>query len=301
MALTYTGARNLFATLTDNDSSANLSFGDTLINSAIRKYCNSNGGKWWFLERVTTQLTVASQQAYTLPQSTRKIIDLYVTVGTQVYKPIPVESAELWARVLQSNLGTSDTAQFYYRQGNTVLIAPTPSSSSNTITIRTRKNVVDLRNADYVTGTLSATVSDETITGAGTTFTSAMAGRFINLTSGDGQWYEIGSFTDTTHLELVSKYEGITIAGSNFVLGELPVLPTGYHEMPVYDAVATYWAKERNPALSRTFKDLATEFYTNMLSEAGEKSEGAYMIPIGSIVFRDPNIPEPAISTSSFT
>src|SRR3990167_7862107 len=137
MALSYTGGRNLYATLTDNDATTNLTFGDILINSAIRKYCNSNGGKWPFLEKVTTQPTVAAQQAYTLPQSTRKIVDLYVTVGSTIYKPVAVESSELWARVLEAHLGTSDRAQFYYRQGNTVLIAQTPASTAGTITIRT--------------------------------------------------------------------------------------------------------------------------------------------------------------------
>lgn len=301
MALTYTSTRNLFGNLTNNSSPTNLSFGDSIINASIRKYCNSNGGKWWFLEKVTTQSTVASQQAYTIPQSTRKIIDLYVTVGTTVYKPIAVESPELWARILQSQLGTSDRAEFYYRQGNSVLIAPTPASSSNTITIRTRKNVVDLRTADYTTGTVSATLADETITGAGTTFTSAMVGRFINLTSGDGQWYEINTFTDTTHFETVAKYEGATVTGSAFTIGELPVLPIGYHEMPVYDAAAVYWAKEQDQARAKLFKDMANELYVSMLSEAGEKVEGAYMPPVSNLVFRDPNIPEPTVGASSFT
>lgn len=301
MALTYTGARNLFATLTDNDASTNLSFGDILINAAIRKYANSNGGKWWFLEKLTTQSTVASQQSYVLPQSTRKIIDLYVTVGTTIYKPVAVESPDMWAWVQQLNLGTSDVAQYYYRQGNSVLLAPTPGSSSNTITIRTRRQVVDLRNADYTTGTVSATLADETVDGAGgATFTAAMIGRFINFTSGDGQWYEIASRTDADTIELVAKYEGATITGSSYVLGELPVLPIGYHEMPVYDAAAVYWAKEGNQAKANMFSEMAGVLYEQMLSEAGEKVEGAYMPPFTGYV-RDPNIPEPVVGASSFT
>lgn len=302
MAQSYTSARNLYGVLTDNNSTSNLLIGDTLINAGIRKYTNSNGGKWWFLEKVTTQPTIASQQAYTLPQSTRKIIDVYITVGSTIYTLIPVESPSVWASVLRMNLGTSDRAQFFYRQGNQVLIAPTPASSGSTITIRTRKNVVDLRNADYTTGTVTMTNGDATVDGVGgATFTSAMVGRFINATSGDGEWYEIASRTDADTIELVAPYEGVTVSGSNYVIGELMVLPIGYHEMPIYDAVSKYWAKEKDPTRSKMFADMASELYASMLSEAGEKSEGAYMPPVWNLVFRDPNIPEPTVPTSSFT
>jgi len=297
---TYTGGRNFYGQLTNNDSTTNLAFGDKLINDFTRTVCVSNGGKWWFLEKVTTQSTVASQQAYKLPQSTRKIIDLYVTVGSTIYSPIQVEDPALWKRVLQSQLGTGDRTLFYYRQGNTVLLAPTPGTSSNTITIRTRKNVVDLRDADYTTGTISTTLSDETVTGAGTTFTSAMAGRYINLTSGDGLWYEIESFTDTTHLELTDKYEGATVSGSDFIIGQVSPLPETYQPLPIYRAAALYWQKQNDPTKSQMYSDLAQDLMTDMLTEASEKVEGAYIPPANNLVFRDPNIPEPRVPTSSF-
>jgi len=299
--LSYTGARNLYKDLTGNDSTSNLSFGDVLINGFIRSYATFNGGKWWFLEKVTTQSTVANQQGYTIPQSTRKIIDLYVTVGTTVYSPIAVESAEMWKRVLQYQLGVGDRALFYYRQGNQVLLAPTPGSNGNTITIRTRKNVKDLSIADYTTGTVTVTSADATVAGAGTTFTALMEGRYLRATTGDMEWYEIADFTNTTSLELVSAYAGDTVAGSAFIIGEMPILPEAYHPMPVYKAAATYWQKEGEQSRARTLEDLALSLYDQMLQEAGEKTEGAYMMPVDSLTWRDPNIPEPDVSSSSFT
>lgn len=297
----YTSGRNLYGQLTNNDSSTNLSFGDTMINEYIRSYCASNGGKWWFLEKATTQSTVASQQAYVLPASTRKIIDLYVTVGTTVYSPIAVESPELWKRVLQSQLGTGDRALFYYRQGNQVLIAPTPASSGNTITIRVRKNVKDLSVADYATGTVTVTAADATVDGSGTTFTVAMEGRYLRATSGDMEWYEISDFTSTTALELVAPYAGETVAGSNYIIGQMSVLPEAYQSMPIYKAVSTYWEKMGDVSRSRMFSERADALYAEMVQEAGEKTEGAYLMPVNSMVFRDPNIPEPDVSSGSFT
>lgn len=298
--LSYTGIRNQYRDLTGNDSTSNLTFGDILINNNIRRYCSKLGGKWWFLEKVTTQSTVASQQAYVIPQSTRKIIDLYVTVGTTVYSPIQIEDPKLWKRVLQSNLGTSDRTLFYYRQGNSVLLAPTPGSSSNTITIRTRRNIVDLKTADYTTGTVTGTLASKVLTGVGTTFTSGMVGRFINFTDGDGLWYELDTFTSTTVMGLVASYEGVTVAGTAFTIGQMSVLPEAYQPMPLYESVATYWAKEGDSSRANMFSDLAKGLFADMTDEANEKVEGAYMPPVDSLVFRDPNIPEPTVPTSSF-
>jgi len=299
--LTYTSSRNLFGSLTNNTTTTNLTFGDSLINTSIKYYCALNGGKWWFLEKLTTQDTVASQQAYVLPQSTRKIIDLYVTVGSTVYSPVGIEDPALWKRILQSNLGTGDRTLFYYRQGNQVLLAPTPASASNTITIRVRKNVKDLSVADYTTGTITATNGDETIVGAGTTFTVAMEERFLRATTGDMEWYEIEDFTDTTHLELVQKYEGTTVAGSAFIIGQVSPLPETYQELPILRAVALYWKKEGDTNRARLFDEQAAILFDAMKQEADEKIEGAYLPPIGSMIFRDPNLPEPDTSTSNFT
>lgn len=298
--LTYTGLRNLYGSLTNNTTTNNLTFGDGLINASIRFYCTANGGKWWFLEKVTTQSTVASQQAYILPQSTRKIIDLYVTVGSNVYSPVAVEDPQLWKRVLQSQLGTGDRTLFYYRQGSRVLLAPTPGSSSNTITIRVRKNVADLSVADYTTGTVSLTNADETITGAGTTFTLAMEGRYFRATSGDMQWYEIADFTTATSMELLQDYEGETVAGSAFIIGQVPLIPESYQQMPVFRAAAQYWKKEGDVNRARMYDDQAQTLFDSMLAEANEKSEGTYLPPVSSMVFRDPNSPEPDIPTASF-
>jgi len=298
--LTYTSARNLYGSLTNSDETANLSFGDSLINQSVRHFCTSNGGKWWFLEKETTQLTVANQRAYILPQSTRKIMDLYITVGTTIYPLRPIESAEEYKRLLMSQMSASDVPWGYYRQENKVLIYPTPASSGNTITIRVRKNVVDLRNADYTTGTASVPAGGTVVTGDGTTFTVGMVGRYIQFTSGDGLWYEIASFSSTTSISLLAPYEGTVVSGSNFTIGEVIALPEAYQELPVNRAAAWYWRKEGDVNRARLFEEIVESGYQMMLAEANEKHESAYMAPGSSLWWRDPNNPEPDVPTSSF-
>lgn len=298
---TFTSYQSEFGKLTNNIETVNLTLGIDWINDFTRQILMGNGGKWWFLEGTNTITTVASQQSYILPQIVRKVTDVYVTVGTTVYTPIMLESEKAWARVLQSNLGTGDRPLFVFKRENRLLFAPTPASNGNTITVTYRKNIIDLSVADYTTGTIAGTLDDETITGSGTTFTAAMVNRKLRATSGDMQWYDIASFTDTTHLELLQDYTGATFSGSNFIIGQTNLIPESYQKLPLLRAVEMYWTQQGNVGLAQKYRELAESLYDNMVQEAGEKFEQAYMPPIDNMIFRDPNIPEPDVSTSSFT
>lgn len=69
----------------------------------------------------------------------------------------------------------------------------------------------------YSTGTVTINNGDTEVVGSGTTWTSGMVGRYINL---DGLWYEITGFTDTTHLD-IAEYEGDNLSGSAYVLASV--------------------------------------------------------------------------------
>jgi hypothetical protein len=70
--------------------------------------------------------------------------------------------------------------------------------------------------APYDTGTVSVNVDSTTVTGVGTTFTSAMVDRKIKLTN-DTAFYRIASFTDATHIELETAYaESANASGETY-------------------------------------------------------------------------------------
>ena len=72
----------------------------------------------------------------------------------------------------------------------------------------------------YNTGTVSITNTGTTVTGVGTTFTSAMVGRYILL---QDFWYEITAFTDTTHITIDTDrpYIGTTLSGSTYYIASI--------------------------------------------------------------------------------
>jgi hypothetical protein len=317
----FTALRNLYGTFTQSTTTANLALGDLYINDSIRALSTLRGGKWWWLETTKDASTVASQRAYPIPNSIRKLTDLYVTVAATIYLPEPVYDPDKWKLVLAYQLGESDVPLFYYREGERVLVAPIPATSSNTITFRGRKNLRDLSIADYTTGTIvSVTNGGTALVGSGTTWTASMAGRFIRITEsdtankGDGFWYEIASVGSTTTLTLLKPYEGTTIAAgaAAYTIGQMSPIPESYDIAPVYRATALYWDSKGEKDRAQKYWNLYDGGYESgrlapdsepgglvgqMLQEAAEKVEGPLIMPFGSQSnITNPNYPQPDAS-----
>lgn len=75
-----------------------------------------------------------------------------------------------------------------------------------------RKNDVLQTVAPYETGTVTVTLGSTTLTGSGTTFTSAMVGRKFRLT-GDLDFYEISAYVSATEVTLADAYVNATQSG----------------------------------------------------------------------------------------
>jgi hypothetical protein len=234
----YTTLRNLYGTLTNDSSSTNLTLGDQLINDAYRDLSD----RFYFDETTDTFTTTASTQFYNQPYNLYKIVSMYLTNGGTRYTMREAPSRVFWDE-LNFTTYTSNVPLYYFIFENQIGIWPTPSTSSLTVTVIYKKRVRDLSQADYTTGTISLTNGSTTVTGSGTTFTSAMVGRWLNVTSpsGDGNWYEISTFSSTTVITLKKTYQGSTVSGASFTIGEMPLLPERYHDLPVYRAAALYF------------------------------------------------------------
>ena len=255
---------------------------------------------WKHLTTPRTISTVASQEAYDLPENLRTVQDVYVTVGTTVYMPQPIATIEDYKRLLSSQLGTSDITQFYFVDDQTLRLIPAPASSSNTITIRYRRKNKDLSASDYTTGTVTMTNNSTTVTGAGTTFTASMVGRWIRATAGDYEWYKIESFTSTTVVVLDRVYNGATVAGSAFVIGEMPLLPEQYHDLCEFRPLYLYYMQNQNPTLAAIWKAEYKDLLDVMIDEQGRlvEANATSNIPLWPDTdiwnqknYRDPSIP----------
>jgi hypothetical protein len=253
----YTIGRNLYGSLTKNTASANLTFGDQIANDDYRAICAAKD--WPFLEHLRTLTTVASQQFYNLPYDCDQVREVAVVVSSKRYVARQAPDRAFWDKLNASSF-TSDIPQRYFTFAGQIGLWPTPATAANTINVTQKCRVIDLGVADYATGSIvSVANGGVAVIGTGTTWTERMAGRYIRITysdtanTGDGVWYEIASVTDTTHLTLVRAYGGTAIAAGTaaYNIGQMPLLPEAYHDLPWLYAVGQYWTKEadkRGPA-----------------------------------------------------
>jgi len=294
-----------FCNVSTTDTQA-ISILDTYINDSIKTVCNIQGGKLRFLEDTVDINTVADKQCYQTPNKFRKIIDMYVTIGADanstIYMPGMVFDPTKWKRILAAKLGTSDQPFFTYVESQKFCIQPIPASSTNVITIRGRKRVIDLTMSDYTAGTIESIANDgTTVTGSGTTWTADMVGRYIRIdktqaaNGGDGYWYEIAGYTSATVITLLKPYEGTAIAVGSavYTIGEMSPIPEAYDIAPVYRAAALYWENQTDERAKKYWlmydggneAGYSKEYggiISQMLANEGETEEGSYLPPFGS-------------------
>lgn len=234
--------------LTQNTTSANSNLGSTLIRDQIRYLAT----KYYFNEKSYTTTTTAQTQAYNLPSDFEVMENVTVSTGGYVWSGTPTADRAMWDRL---NLVPyySDFLQYVFIWNNQLLLWPIPSSSSNTITMNYKSRIVDPSQADVTTGTVSVTSGETSVEHSATSFAQWMAqSGWLKIahstaaatggTNGDNRWYQISSVTDNNTLVLKNPYLGATVAGGSFVIGDVPVLPEDYQDIPLHWALSIYYS-----------------------------------------------------------
>jgi len=273
--LSYTGRRNLFGDLANNSASATLTLADTLMNANEKRILSAKD--WPFLNKQYTLTTAASTQAYTLNAYTEHPQSIYVTVASYRYTPKEVPTRSEWD-MLNATSSTSDIPTHYIIYDGQLLLYPTPTSASNTITVNARRKSRDLNVADYTTGTITTvatTGTTTTITGSGTTWHTGMIGRWIRITdgsaantlSGDHQWYEIATVPTSTTLTTVRAYGGTAMAAASatYTIGQVSLIPEPHNQLPIFSALEIYFTSvEPNSEKAALYKRLYNEGYDHL-------------------------------------
>lgn len=266
----FTELRNLYGSLSNNTTSSNLTLGDQLINDGIRKLIGDRND-WPFLQALASTVTVAGTQFYYLPYNIDKLKTVVVINGNVRYNPTEVADRFTWDSLNTNTNVQSNIPNYYYIYAGQVGFWPIPSTAGLPINFTYTQSVKNLSNADYVTGTITATNGSTTITGSGTTFTSGMVGRYLKVNS-DGFWYKIAGFTSTTVLTLEKAYQGTTGAGAAYTIGEMSILPEDYQDLPVYYAVSQYWYMNGEVQRGREYERMFADGKQAMRLDVGNQS-----------------------------
>lgn len=229
-----------------------------------------------------------------------------IAEGTNTGKILTVNSTNSTMQVAVTLGSTFSAGSFTTGNGTTGTITTTSITAGNTISFNYQRRVPDLTFTDYVAGTVSATNNNIHITGATTqwlTTFSPTAGDvlFLNLwiritsPSGDGQWYQIQSINSATTLTLAQPYQGNTVAGASYIIGQMPLILEDFQDALVWQPLMTYFATI-NPDTNKynQFKEKHDESIQAMDEYVGTKSLnvnlGQRIRQVNPNLFQDNNI-----------
>jgi hypothetical protein len=147
--------------------------------------------------------------------------------------------------------------------------------------------------APYTTGTVSVSVGSRALVGSGTTFLPTHAGKRVEITGSD-QVYEIESYTDATHLTLLTAYSASAAAsGATFKLFQnlypisSPVV--GYSIRQIFSMRGENTIKEVAPdVLDGIDPERTTYDEPVMFVKRGQQSSGVHLVelyPIPNAVY----------------
>jgi hypothetical protein len=256
-----------------------------VVNDSIRYLVT----KYYFNERQYTTNTVAQQQFYNLPPQVKKLINVTITIGSVVWQPKECPSRQYWDSL---NVITfyQDFPSFFFVFNGQVGIYPIPSSAGNVITLNYKTRIPELSMADVtdvssgVTMSLAngATGASSTTTGATGAFSNWMAGEWMKIPhsasatagkDGDNQWYQIDLIHSATAAALKNPYTGSTVTGAAFTIGETPILPEDYQDLPLYRlGIIYYTTRFPDPAKAGQYQSLWDQGVKALDDEFGSKT-----------------------------
>jgi len=237
--------------------------------------------------------TEASTQYYQTPQDALRIKGVSIKYNNGYLPCEEVADEQMWT-YLNQVLRYSTTPRFFFVRGNDEYgLYPIPSSVvTNGIKLVFEPKHLFLSQADYTTGTITATNGSQTITGSGTTFTSAMVGRYLEATDGtDGNNYRISAYASATSLAIENYWQGTSGIGKTYRISEVMDLPAEFLESPVdYAMYRHYLKKDRRKAAD--FKAL---FQASL-----ESARELYGVTTdGQVIYANDSLPADVINMSN--
>lgn len=226
----------------------------------------------------TATLTVGGLQFYPLPPDYSKIKTATITQGNLLWTPKEILTRDQWDK-MNAFPYYSDIPNNYYIYNNQIGIWPIPVTTGNTLTANYKCRIPDLSLEDYSTGTVAITKGTSTITGTTTVWTPTTnipsESRWIKIaqTKGDNLWYQVSTVDSATQITLVEPYQGITVSGGSYILGEMPILPEDFHDILIDKALMYYWStKVKNGEAYQQFQQDYNRKLASLSEYAGNKT-----------------------------
>lgn len=231
--------------------------------------------------------------------SITQVDDTTTTVVSVPYALIltaPPAAGATSATLTTNFLLPTNTYQMVFSDGETILVTLTNGSPAVTWSEAL---------ANTVTTAVSVRTSGggDILTTSGNALTASMVGYVLQIAqpTGDGQWYTIGTFFNSTTIALTNAYAGAVITGGTAActIGQTSIIPPAYQLIPIYRAVARYYKViKKDETLAKVYEDDAAILTAQMEIDYGDKNTDPTVNDNFDLSIVNPNL---AINTTQST
>lgn len=279
-------------------SSQSLTNAKRHINLALRNFKNGSR-RYWTRKEVTTNL-VSGQQAYTFPEDMVRITTVKVTSGALTLPVTMIDSEELWNKInLIPAMTVGIPTQGFIRGRNELLLYPIPSTNySNGLIVSYESRMRDMTIDDVTTTLVTATVNSNIVTATSGTFNANMVGMWLNITdaTGDGNWYQIAGYTNSTTITLENYYQGATVTGVSSIIAFVPDIPEDFQQAMIDYACYRYFLKRGDKDTAADYKSLYDEAMRNYIARYASKTTGVVQDSMTDFQYNLFNLPPSGFS-----
>lgn len=255
-----------------------------LFKNAARRY--------WTRKQITASL-VNGQQDYELPADFVRATEITITANGIVYPLTEVPSEHKWNELNIIPAVTIYIPTMYFVKGfNVISIWPAPSTNNiGTLNVSYEPRLPDYSLAD-VTGTASVSNGSQTVTDSGANFTQSMVNMWFSVTDGTGgNWYQIASVQDSSHITLANYYQDQTNASATYIIGPCPDIPEDYHMALMYYAAYQFYLKRKDEGNANQFLSLFQNLLDQYQETYSSKTTGVVFTKQAGDVYNIFNIP----------
>lgn len=255
-----------------------------LFKNAARRY--------WTRKQIVANL-VNGQQDYELPADFVRATEITITANGIVYPLTEVPSEHKWNELNIIPAVTIYIPTMYFVKGfNVISIWPAPSTNNiGTLNVSYEPRLPDYSLAD-VTGTASVSNGSQTVTDSGASFTQSMVNMWFSVTDGTGgNWYQISSVQDSSHLTLANYYQDQTNASATYIIGPCPDIPEDYHMALMYYAAYQFYLKRKDEGNANQFLSLFQNLLDQYQETYSSKTTGVVFTKQAGDVYNIFNIP----------
>lgn len=266
------------------------------INQGLKLFKNA-ARRYWTRKQIVTDL-VNGQQDYQLPADFVRTTEVTITANGIVYPLTEVPSEHKWNELNIIPAVTIYIPTMYFVKGfNVVSVWPAPSTSNvGTLNISYEPRLPDYTLPD-VTGTASVSNGSQTVTDSAASFTQSMVNAWFSVTDGTGgNWYQIASVQDASHLTLANYYIDQTNASATYTIGAAPDIPEDYHMGLVYYAAYQFYLKRKDDGNANQFYGLFQNLLDQYQETYASKTTGIVFTKQAGDVYNIFNIPPTGIT-----